>query len=289
MENKIQEIPLNSIQEMRLERLNKGFNFFNLVQTEKKHYINVELETEQDLNRKKETINVTSNLDDVGHYWGCDVSEFLKELEKFCKKPFAEIRTSNRKEEVSSYDLRHLVRDETLKFSDIEITIGDLAREKLKEMNIDFEEQVKTLLKKQKFIGKEVQNKIDRYVILREKIEVLKSLLKKEDRYSYSQPKDNTLKMILSPQEYNSKLKKIEVELRKIEKLFGLREERIDYIKIEEELDFKSWLKKNEESLREQFEESECDMPFNEWAEQVFEQEEDKEQEFEEEYEDEEE
>lgn len=278
---------LNGLVMQKLDKLNKGFNFFNIVQTEKKFYIEVELKVTQDLKSKEEVINVKTNLDipNGSHsgYWGnYDVVDFLADLEKFCESPFAEIRTTNRKETLGHYelsDIRHKTRDKIINFSDIKITIGNLAKKKLEVLEIDFENQIKGILKKQKYIDKETQDKIDRYVFLREKMEILKSLVGYKEDYGYSynnygQPKDNTLKMTLSPQEYNDKLKEIETEIRKLEKFFGLKETEMKYVKIPEKIDYDKWLKDNEERLRDDYEENKEDdsITFDEYCEMCFEQ-----------------
>jgi len=274
----------------KLKRLNKGFNFFNFVQTEKKYYLNVNLKITQDLKDKDELLEVDTNLYISSGYYrqGYSVVDFLKDLETFCNKPFGEVISHNKKGygysgnySYSSYgnfsEIERVIRKDTFKFSDIKIEIGDLAREKLKEMNIDFEEQVKSILKKQKDITKDRQDKINQYVILREKIYMFKSLIKEDDGYSYSsKPKDYTNKIMLSPIEYNSNLKEVEVELRKLEKYFGIDEMRLDYIQIKEELTFEEWKKNNDETLRENFkqaqeESDESETTFDEYCELVFE------------------
>jgi hypothetical protein len=294
----------NPIVAQKLEELNKGFNFFNFTQTKKKYYIKVNLVVTQDLKTREEVLDVRDNLyvTHRGYYKEYDVVDFLKDLKEFSEKPLAKIMTISRKGygyngnySYNSYsngysEIKDKIRTETINFSDIEISIGDLAREKLKKIDIDFESEVKEILKKQKDINKEMQEKVNRYVFLEEKISMLKSLIKEESRYSYSynKPKDNTSKIILSPNEYNTKLKEIETEMRELEKYFGLKEMRFDYIKIQEEVSYENWFKENERELRINFSESESEMTFEEYAEQVFEQRDsdDEFEETEEEYED---
>lgn len=279
------ETELDGLVMEKLGKLNKGFNFLNLVQTEKKFYIEVELKVTQNLKERDEVINIKTNLDlpngNHSGYWGdYDVVEFLNDLTEFCKNPLAEIRTTNRKEKLGYYDLngiKNKIRDKTIKFSDIKISIGKLAQKKLERLDIDFENQIKSILQKQKDADKETQNKINRYILLREKMGVLKSLIEYKEDYGYSysgygKPKDDTLKMTLSLQEYNKKLKEIEIELRKLEKYFGLRETEMKYVKIPKKIDYKKWLKNNEGDLRDNFKESGCEMTFEEYAEMCFEQ-----------------
>lgn len=281
---------MNSIVLQKLDRLNKGFNFFNFTQTEKKYYIKVNLVVKQNLEEREETLEVDTNIYSNGYYYReYDVEKFLKDLEDFCSKPLAEVIRTNKKERGYGYygsgiDLREIeneIRDKTIKFSDIKIEIGELARQKLKELNIDFENRVKDLLSKQKSISKDKQIKINRYVFLREHLKMLKSLITEESNYySYNKPKDNSLKIMLNPNEYNDRLKEVEKELRILEKSLEITPYKIEYIVIKEEMTYEKWLKENEEQLRGEFQESECEIPFEEWAEMTYENSENDEQEF---------
>jgi len=265
---------LNSIIQQKLERLNKGTNFLNF-EKPKRYYIKVMLNVTQDLKRKDEEISVNTNLS-FGRYYNYNVEEFLKDLENFVKTPLGKVITTNRKVELRYGELNNIknkIRTETIKFSDIDIEIGELADKKLREQGIIFEEKVKKLLKQQdESKSDKIQRKVDTYVRLKEQIEVLKNLLGKErDSYYYGNtPQDETIKLTLSPQEYNKKLKEIEVQLRKVEKEFGLDEEQLKYIKIQKEVNFDEWLKVFEDELRESFEED-FEETFEEYAERVYE------------------
>ena len=117
----------------------------------------------------------------------------------------------------------------------------------------------------------------------KEKIENLKNLLCKErTSYSYSsKPKDETIKMPLTAEEYNSKLKDVETELRTFEKEFGLEEEKLGYIEIKEKIEdnFENWVKENEDELRENFEQNEDDtQTFDEYCDFCYSQRDDNEE-----------
>lgn len=272
------------IDEQRLDRLNKGTNFFSLNNDykKKKYYISVMLDVALNLKEKRESIEVDTNLPISEGYWrsGLRIDEFFEKLKNFANRPLGKIIIPNKDTkrcEISSYqfgEIEHLIRDETINFEDIDITIGELAREKLK---IDFEKEVKKILDEQ--VSSNKQEQIDTYVRLKTKIENLKKLLCKESNYGYGyrEEKDETIKMPLTAEEYNSKLKEVETELKTIEKEFGLKESvsECDYIKIKSDdescNDFKEWLADNEEELRNNFEsDNDEGMTFDEYAEMCY-------------------
>ncbi len=212
----------------RLERINKGHNFLNFKQTEKsRYYVRVMLEATQNLKSKEEQIVVKSNFSflDFEYRWeGVSVDDFLKELTAYSKKPLAIFRTSNRKEKVSSWNLRGIekaIRTKKIEFKDIEITIGILAEKKLR---FDFKDKVKEILKEQKKSNKQEQELVDRFIRLREKVLLLKNLIgKKQNSWnSYGEAKDDSIKIQLTDSEYDEQLKVIELELRKIGKKFNI-------------------------------------------------------------------
>lgn len=257
-----------------------GKNFFNIGDnTQKKEFIQVTLETIQDLEDKRETLNVRSSLP-FSHYYGTDLESFIKELKEFVKLPLAKIRTS-KKSPLSYYELSSIgVRDTTIRLRDIDFQIGELAEKKMNELGItDFKAFVGELLEQQKEVNISCQSDIDNLITLREKIYTLKCLLGKRVNTNsyynsdYRTPKDETMKIVLSPEQYNQKLEEIEKELRVIEKRLGLRETTFEYIKEEkkEEISFEEWFNENEEQLREDYESNdEGEMTFEEYAELVF-------------------
>ncbi len=126
------------IDEQRLFKINKGHNFYNLEQREKKYFIEVMLKTSMNLLEEEEEIRVETDLPMGSRGWSNlrreEVIDFFKELKNFVKKPLVKIRTSNRKNTIDSWKLDSIkenFRDRTLKFSDINITIGELAGKKL--------------------------------------------------------------------------------------------------------------------------------------------------------------
>jgi len=248
----------------KLERLNRGFNFYNFVE-QKKSYINVILETEINLKEKIEIIRVETNLDclNLGYRWeGVEVFNFLKRLENFCKKPFAKIRRINRKNKLSYWGnlrgLRDGIRDKTLNFKDIEITIFPLAEKKLKKIDLNFEKKVKELLKLMKKPDKKTQELVDRFVALNEKVLLLETLTGKGENYGYgyNKPKDKSIKIELTNLEFNEQLKAIDLELRGIAKQLkiGVEDFHYKYKKQEKKVKYSDWLKTNKQDLEENFE-----------------------------------
>jgi hypothetical protein len=278
-----------NIDSQSLDRVNKGTTFLNLQEREerKKFYVRVSLKAEIDLREKKEEVLIETNLpiERTGHYrYEYRVGEFFEDLKIFVEHPLAKIRIPL-KSEITSWTLDSLkgnLREETIKFSDIDIQVGDLAKKKMKK---DFKAEVERILNLQDNTShKEIQDRVNAYMNLRTKIEALQNLLCKErDSYCYSsreKKKDDTIKLPLTAEEYNSKLQEIEKELRVLEKEFGLRETDLNYEKVKDEHTFDNWLKENEEQLREDFEnnqeeDSDSEMTFDEYAEMVFEQGED--------------
>lgn len=254
------------IDEQRLEKINKGHNFYNLEQREKKYFIEVMLDTSIDLLEKEEEIRVETDLPMGIRGWNNlrsqDVIDFFKEFENFVKKPLVKIRTSNRKNTIDSWKLDSIkenFRDRTLKFSDINISIGELAKKKLKAIEInDFEGKVKKLLDLQQTTGEETQKQVDRFVQLREKMLILKDLVGKniDDYYGYGwdRKKDDTIKLTLTSLEYNEKLKEIEIEIREIAKKLNIKNiGDFDYLKIQKNIGYDEWLKTNKEDLEMNF------------------------------------
>jgi len=267
------------IDEQVLDRINKGTNFINFTSSynEKKYFIEVILETTQNLREKEEEIQIKTNLPiRTNSYWrDYEMVDFLKDLKEFVSYPLGKIVLPN-KSQIGHYELNDIerhIRQDTIDFKDIEFSIGILAKKKLESFKMDFIQEVKEILELQNDEDK-TQKKINAYVSLREKISTLKKLLCKENDYGYcryDKNKDDTIKLPLSPEEYNSKLKEIEEELRVLEKEFDLEETRLEYIKIAEKKDFDTWLKEHEEELKDNFEENDDEnTTFNEYAELVF-------------------
>ena len=252
----MEDIQQFHIDEQRLMRINKGYNFGNLQQTEKKYFVRVMLETTIDLREKEEIIEVDTDLPvENGGYWHSDIEviNFLKELEEFVSLPLVKIRHFNRKNKVSTYGFSDKFRDEIIKFSDIDITIGELAEKKLKVIGIeDFKKKVKEILALQKGLDEKIQKLIDRFIQLHENIETLKECVGKERDSYYGDTIDRTLKIELTSSEYNKKLKEIEKEIRKIAGKLKIKVDRYDfkYIPIERKVGYDEWIKVNKEELK---------------------------------------
>jgi len=266
-----------------LDRINQGYNFLNVdnqrQESKKKYYINVFIETKQNLKEKTEEIKIKQNLFSVG-YWDNDfnVNNFLEKLDKFSKKLFCIIKkTSNRKNK-SNYDtdlseLRDKFRDKTIVFNDIDINITENAEQQLKYINLDFIGEVKKLLNQQQKTDKSKQKLIDRFVYLKEKVLTLKTFIEKTNSYDSRKKEDNSLKILITPEEYNQKLKEIETEMKTIAESFGIELRELDYIVIKERIGFDEWFKQNEDELKENYEENEGESDFenfDEYAEQMY-------------------
>jgi len=235
------------VDEQRLDRINSGTNFLNIAKREygKEYYLRVFIQIRQNLKEKDEEISVDSNLPvrEYG-YWdskGDDIDRFLDNLKKFVNRPLGKI-VIPLKSEVSTYNLgiKEKIREERINFEDIEISVGEMARKKLKEKGIeDFEGEIKKILSNQ--IEDNVQQKVNAYIRLKDRILALKSLIGRKSSYSYSydKPTDETIKIPLTPEQYNEKMKEIEVDLRVLEKAFGIKQEELDFIKIKDEEDEK--------------------------------------------------
>lgn len=258
-----------AINQQQLDRINKGTTFFNIGEryNGKKYYIKVFLKISQNLKEKEEKIEVDSNLPVSSSYWDREneVNQFLEKLKNYVNRPLANIRIPA-KSVISTWELssiRDNLRRETLTFSDIEFEIGDLARKRIG----NFEEQVKEILGEQKE-DNSTQKKVNSYVRVMEKVYSLKNLLCKKDH----QETDETIKLPITPEEYNTKLKEIEKELRVLEKEFNLREANLEYIEIKEGTSYSEWLKEHRDELKENFEENGDDneMTFDEYAEMMY-------------------
>lgn len=269
---------LNSIQQLKLEKLNNGFNFGNMDKPkERKYFVEVLLKTTINLKGKVEEVEVKHNLFSNYSYGDEDVIDFFEKLEEFAKKPLVKIRYFNRKSQVSTWGFSDKFRNKTIKFLDIEISIGELAEQKLKKMDIDFKEKIKELLDLQKKDDK-AQKFVDRYVFLKEKMLTLDECVgKKKESYSYGKKADETLKIVLlTPEQYNEKLKEIETEMREIAEKFGISISEYDfkYIAIPKKVGFDEWLKASKSWLKENWEEFDDDekngRTFKKYTEDVY-------------------
>jgi hypothetical protein len=242
------------INNQKLQNINQGFNFANLDKPKaesKRYYIKVLLEISQNFKFKNEILEVEENL----FGWRRNVQDFLGDLERYSKKPLIRLRHFNRKNKVSLWGLNF--RERTIKFSDIDISIGELAEQKLKELNIDFKEQVKKILGLQEKSDDKLQALADRFVILKEKLLTLKECFGQKSNYYSSKKEDETITIFpLTPERYNEQLKEIEIEIREIASKLGLKIDEYDfkYIQIPKKVGFDEWLKASDEWLKESWE-----------------------------------
>jgi len=271
-----------SVREDKLFRINRGYNFFNLEQKEKKYFIEVMLETYLNLKEKTEEIRVRTDLPTYTNWSNLrslKVIDFLNELEEFVKKPLVKIRNFNRKNKLQSYEIDSLkdnFRDKTLKFEDIKITIGELAEKKLKEIGIeDFKKKVKEILDLQKTADKKTQELVDKFVQLKEKMLILNELVRDDEYYSYSKNRDDTMKIKLTALEYNKKLKEVETEIKEIAEKLGIevRDYDFKYLPIEKKVSYEEWLEHNKVELEDNFNTYEDEYEsFEEYCKEMYEQ-----------------
>jgi len=229
------------------EEKNKGFNFLNIDEIENKEFfIDVYVKREQTLLKEEEDIVVNSNLGirEYRSYGGTDVFSFLEELEDFCKKIlFFDVKSSNRKNMPSHYGdidtLKDKTRDRTLIFSTIKIRVTESAEELLKEEGIEnFKEEIKKMLDLQQKTTKSKQKLIERFIYLKEKELTLKNFLGKNnvvERYSYNKKPKESSRILITKEEYNQKLKNIEIEMKAIAKELSFEIRELNYLVDEED------------------------------------------------------
>ena len=254
-----------SINDDRLYRLNQGYNFLN-IDTKKPHkkedyYIWVWLDVEQNLNETTEKVMVDTNLDVRGSWGnGYELETFFEDINLYSKKLLLNIKKTNNRKNKDNWDrdishLRDNFRNRTIIFSDVKIGVGKLAERKLKEQGIDFRAKLKKILEQQQETDKKKQKLLDRFVYLKEKVLTLEKFFEKKYSYSYSdEKKDRTYKIMISPEEYNQKLKAIEVEMTAIAKIFNVELNELDYLVIEQKVSYEKWLEVNKEELQEEYE-----------------------------------
>ena len=253
-----------------MEQMN--LNNLNYVERREKRkpFVKVFLIVNQNLKEKNERIGVRTNLDCFGYCYGdISIEQFFKQVEDWAIKPLIErVKGANRRNKISYWGnlrgVRNGSRDTTIDFKDLEITIGDLAKKKLK---FDFEKKFEDILKLQKKPSKSQQEIINRIVYLNEEILTLEVLIGKKDGYgysSYNKPKDSTIKITLTSIEFNEKLKAIELELRRLGDKISIKDiGDFHYKKIEQEVNYSDWLKANIDELKDNWEDD-CDGDENE-------------------------
>lgn len=251
-----QKLKINTIQ---TELKNKGYNFLNvdniITREEKNYYIHILLDVELNLKKQREEIVVETNLSiDNDRYWryGIELEEFLKKLKELCKKPLLKLKkTSNRKKTpYFDRDLSNLedsIRDKTILFEDIDISIGKLAKEKLNNRNVV--EEIKNILKEQEKTNEINQKLLNRFVYLKDKVLTLNCFLNKKNEYSYHKEKDRTTKLLITDKEYNQKLKEVEDEMKQIAKKFNIELNEFDYLLIPKKVDLDEWVEYNKDNL----------------------------------------
>lgn len=200
---------------------NKGFNLLGNFNEKKPrgYFISLMVKTRLNLKNKEEKIVLNSDFPFVTWRYSYDrengIQDFLDELVKYCKKPVYKYPFQrNRKQDnkVNTWNMPEF-REKKVAFEDIEFNIGEKAHDLLFADKIDFVKMVKDILEYQKELTDEEKADFDKYFFLYEKIENTKRQLKSTSSYYSNKPTDNTLTFNISKQEYNEKLKEIEVEL----------------------------------------------------------------------------
>jgi len=250
---------------MIINTTNQGYNFLNIDSITKgksKYYVDVFLETEQTLLKKTQEVKVSFSLP-FGystHRFADLLEDFFTKLEVFCEKPLLRMKKSNnRKNDVCGgydRDLRQIkdsLRNKTIVFNDVEITLYPLAEKELKKQKIDFVERFKNILKTQQKRDNEREKLLNRFVYLKEKESTLKCFLEKENYSYYPEKRDKTIRIMITPQEYNQKLKKIETEMKQIAKSFGFELSDFDYLKIPRKVEYDEWLSYMKSELKQNY------------------------------------
>jgi hypothetical protein len=245
----------NYVNYQNLEIVNQGFNFYNLEkQEEETLFIEVMLETTQDLQEQEEEIIVNTNLP-IYEYGGIgnDIDEFIDALKKFVVKPKVNV--------CGLCEIEDDFRTEHLKFEDIKIDVGILAEKKLK---YNFKEKIKKILLLQKEGDNNIQKEVDRFLELKNKISLLNKLIEKRQgdygygyNYGYDNNKiDDTTKITITTKEYNKKLREIEKEMKQIAEKLKIDDiGRFDYKTIQKKISYRKWLKMNKVELKQNYEE----------------------------------
>lgn len=228
------------IDEERLRFQNKGVN---LLKRESKSPFTIHLfkQVSGNLLKMKSEVLINSNLPFMSwRYQNSNQDEFFKNLEDFVKLPrFDNFVIGNRRRDnignrwgVTSFDTT------IIRIEDIEITFGDeLLKGVAGEFKAEFKDKIRKILSKQRFANDKEVKDFTRYYQLIEQTSNLKRQSTAKTNYWSSKPTDYTFKMLLPDEDYNNKLKAVELELESLKILYEFLDiPRFDYKEKEEDL-----------------------------------------------------
>jgi hypothetical protein len=272
--------------EEKLEKNNRGLNIVNSDKFFKpsRFFINVKKISKVNLKEVSSKISVNTNFpfaDWTYSYGDVGVEGFLNQLKKWALTPrYNYLIQHNRKRDnqASSWDLPKFKNFE-IKFEEIDFDIGEEAQHEINLMGFDFILEVKNLLSQQREATDEEAEDFEKFKTLVEEIDNLKRQLPSSSSYySYGQDKDNSLKITISAEDYNSKLKIVETELKTLCKKYSfLKMPSINYKEIKVQVKFEDWIKEHDSKIRESwdnFDDSDredWDGDFNSYAQNCFE------------------
>lgn len=210
-------------EEDKLMRDNNGLNLISSKADSKLFYIKVKKVGKSNLIEFKEKLVVDSNLPFMTYnYYNAEIQKFLSKFEEYVEIPiFVNFIQHNRKREnkVSSWELPKF-REFKIELKDIEISIGEEAKQMKETQN--FEKEVEIILENQKEVSAKQEKDFARYILLMEKVEDLESQVKSSNYSGYSYQEDNyTIKMKIDDDEYDKKLSEIEQELLSLKKEYS--------------------------------------------------------------------
>ncbi|KKL55302.1 hypothetical protein LCGC14_2256760 [marine sediment metagenome] len=269
--------------EEKLSRGNSGLNLLNSSKFKPNYFISIKKVGKRTLIDSRDWLVVNTNLpfSDWRYNFGeVGVEEFLKELEEWVSIPkFDFFLCHNRKRDnkVSFWELPSF-RKHKIEVSEIEFRIGKEAEHEIKLQGYDIVGTIKDLILKQREPTPKESSDFEKFKLLLEKKDDLKRQRKPKSDYgyySYDKPKDDSIPFILDDESYNSKLKIIEKEMKKLcNKYSFFKLPDFNYIEIKEEISFDDWFKENEEELREtwdsEIEKEDYDGDFNSYVEDCF-------------------
>ena len=246
--------------EEKLEKGNCGLNLLNSSKFNPDYYISIKKIEKRTLVDSREWLVVNTNLpfadnwryfqDEVG------VEEFLGQLKEWVSIPrFEFFLRYNRKRDnqVSSWNLPSF-RKRNIEFSEIKFSIGKEAEHKVKLEGYDIMGTIKDLISKQRESTKEESFDFKNFKLLLEKKGDLDRQKKPTSNYGYgyNEKKDSSIPFLLDDKTYNSKLQVVEKEMKKLCKKYNFLElPTFYYVEIKKIISLKSWKKKNEEEMRE--------------------------------------
>lgn len=246
--------------EEKLKKNNRGFSLV-CSNYDNSNSFSIEIKKYSKINLAETTSQVIINsnfpfADWRYRYNEMDIEGFLKELGEWVLIPKYEFFIQhNRKADnkISWYSLPKF-RKIDVKFENVTFDIGEQAQEEVNLLGFDFVEAVKKLLSKQRGATEEEAKDFERYKLLQEKIDDLKRKIPQSNSYCYGGRKEETLKIVIDKKTYNSKLKEVEIELRKLcEKYSFLEMPTLSYQEFVRRMSFDDWKAENESDAEDEW------------------------------------